>query len=136
MKSVITACILILGAAMVRGGEIILPYSAFGPQAAAHELIGMEWWQWESHGDDKDRDYPIKVVVFWDQTLEEISKVHPVDKMKLQDFRYVECSKAVLHMERIIKEFKKAKLDASDIESALSHLKKQKAEQDADNATE
>ena len=126
MKIRIIALLLALGGSAARAGEVILPYSAFGPQVAAHELIGVEWWQWDSHGDSKPRDYPIKVVVFWDQTREVTAKKHPVDKAKLQDFRYVEYSKAVEHMERTIKEFKEAKLDATRIQQALSQLKKQK----------
>jgi len=90
----------------------------------------MGWWQWNSCGDSDDRDYPIKVVVYWNQTQEETAKRHPVDKAKLRDFRYVTYSKAVHHMERIIKEFKESELDATPIERALSQLKKQKAEQD------
>lgn len=128
MKIRIIPLLLALGGSAARAGELILPYSAFGPQIAAHELIGVEWWQWDSHGDSKPRDYPIKVVVFWDQTREATAKKHPVNKAKLQDFRYVEYSKAVEHMERMIKEFKEAKLDATRIQQALSQLKKQKAE--------
>ncbi len=130
MKNLITAAFLLLGLQATRAGEVILPYSAFGPQAAAYKVIGMEWWQWDSHGDSRPRDYPIKIVVFWDQTREDTAKRHPVDRGKLQDFRYVEYSKAITHMERTIKELKDSELDASAIERGLVQLKKQKAEQD------
>ena len=89
----------------------------------------MEWWQWDSHGGKNDRDHPIKVAVFWDQTREETAKRNPVDESKLQDFRYVEYSKAVEHLERTIKGFKEAKLDASKMERTLAQLKKRKADQ-------
>ena len=128
MKNTIIALLFVLMMSTVRAGEVILPYSAFGPQVVAHELIGMEWWQWDSHGDSRPREYPIKVVVFWDQTLEETAKNHPVDQAKLRDFRYVAYSKAVDHMKKTIKEFKEAELDATPIERALTQLKKQKAE--------
>ena len=101
-RLIAAVCLLIAGASASRAGEAILPYSAFGPQAAAYELIGMAWWQWEAHGDDEDREYPIKVVMFWDQTREETAKRHPVEREKLRDFRYVEYSKAVEHMEAVI----------------------------------
>lgn len=130
MKNLFTAALLLLGLQAARGGEVILPYSAFGPQAAAYKVIGMEWWQWDSHGDSRPRDYPIKIVVFWDQTREDTAKRHPVDREKLQDFRYVEYSKAITHMERTINELKESELDASAIERRLLQLKKQKAEQD------
>lgn len=113
----------------IRAGEVILPYSAFGPQVAAYELIGMEWWQWESHGDGDDREYPIKVVVYWDQTREETATRHPVDREKLQDYRYVEYTMAVEHLEAIIKSFKEEKLDAAAMERALAELRRRKAEQ-------
>lgn len=129
MKSILSALILLLSISHVRAGEEILPYSAFGPQAAAYELIGMEWWQWDSHGGESDREYPIKVVVYWDQTREGTAKRHPVDRAKLQDYRYVEYSKAVEHLEATIKAFAEAKLDASVMERALAKLKKRKAEQ-------
>ena len=129
MKSILSALILVLSVSHVRASEVVLPYSAFGPQVAAYELIGMEWWQWDSHGDKDDHEYPIKVVVYWDQTREETAKRHPVDQAKLQDYRYVEYSKAVEHLEATIKDFAEAKLDATAMERALTKLKTRKAEQ-------
>lgn len=126
MKSLITSFVVALGAHTVSADEAVLPYSAFGPQVAANKLIGMEWWQWDAHGDGTDREYPVKVVVFWDQTQEKTAKAHPVDESKLQDFRYIEYSKAVEYLERIIKEFKEAKLDATPMEQALDQLKNKK----------
>jgi len=127
--SLLSALILMLAASHVRADELMLPYAAFGPQAIAYQLIGMEWWQWDSHGDEHDHEYPIQVVVFWNQTREETAKRHPVDQAKLRDFRYVEYSKAVEHLEETIKEFGEAKLDALAMERALTQLKKRKAEQ-------
>lgn len=130
MKRALAACFLTFAASPSRAGEVILPYSAFGPQAAAYELIGMEWWQWDSHGDERDQDYPIKVVVFWNRTRKEIAKRHPLDRAKLQDFRYVEYARAVPHMQRVLKEFKNARLDASSIERGLAQLENEyKADQ-------
>lgn len=85
----------------------------------------MEYWQWDSHG-DKDSEYSIKVVVFWEQTREETAKHHPVDKENLQDFRYVNYSKAVAHLERTIRDFRAAGLDGTLMEKALDKLKKAK----------
>ena len=118
-----------LAAVSLRAAEVALPYSAFGPQAAAYELIGMEWWQWDSHGDSKPREYPIKVVVYWNQTKEETEKRYPVDQSKQQDFRYVEYSKGIEYLARTIEDFKEAKLDATTMQRMLAKLKKQKAEQ-------
>jgi hypothetical protein len=116
MKSILTALILVLAATPLRAAEVILPYSVFGPQAAAHELVGMAWCQWDSQGDDDDRNYPIKVVVYWDQRKEETAKRHLVDQAKDKDFRYVEYSKAVEHLEHTIKDFQEGKLDAAILE--------------------
>ena len=129
MKAIYAALALIISASFVNAGEVILPYSAFGPQVAAYELIGKEWWQWDTQGDDKDKSYPIKVVVYWDQTEAETARRHPVDQTKLQDYRYVEFSKAVAHLEKTIRECRSMKLDATAIEDTLALLKKQKAEQ-------
>jgi len=129
MKTIVAALFFVLGPVTLWAGEAIFPYSAFGPQAAAYTLIGMEWWQWDSHGDSTDKKYPIKIVVFWGQTQEETTKRHPVDQAKLLDFRYVEYLKAIQHIRSSIKEFKRAGLDASQLEETLTQLKKHKAEQ-------
>lgn len=129
MKSILASLILVLAADSLRAAEVVLPYSAFGPQTAAYELIGMEWWQWDSHGDSRPREYPIKVVVFWDQTRDETEKRHPVDQSKQQDFRYVEYSKAIEHLAQMIEDFREAKLDATTMQRTLAKLKRQKAEQ-------
>lgn len=110
----------------IRAADIIFPYGAFGPQSAAYELIGMEWWQWESHGDSRPRDYPIKVVVYWDQSLEQTKKKYPVDKTKEQDYRYVEYTVATAHLEKTIKALKEAKLDTSNLEKVLTQIRAEK----------
>jgi len=100
----------------------VLPYEAFGPPSAAHELIGMNWWQWLPHGDSRPRAYPVNVVVYWNQTLEQVKEQYPVDEAKEQDYRYVEFSAAVPYWKKTIKDMKDAGLDASRLESALRQL--------------
>lgn len=130
MKRGLAALILLYTAMHLRAAEVVFPYSAFGPQSAAYKLIGMEWWQWDPHGASCDRVYPIKVVVYWDQTKEETAKRYPVSQAMKKDFRYVEYADAIEHLERTVKGFKEAKLDSSTIESTLAQLRRQKAEQD------
>jgi hypothetical protein len=101
----------------------VVPYEAFGPQAIAHKLIGMEWWQWDSHGDSRPRKYPIKVVIYWGQSLEATKRRFPVDRSKEQDFRYVEYSAAVNHMQNAIKELEALDLNTSKIHSALDAIR-------------
>lgn len=100
----------------------MLPYDAFGPQVVAHELIGMEWWQWDSHGDSEPKEYPIKVVVYWNQSLEETKKRYPVIREKEQDYRYVEYEAAKRHLTEKAKELRRAGLDPVRLEEALKLL--------------
>lgn len=107
MKSLLQIIVLFLAGMLcpLNGGELVLPYSAFGPQAMSHELIGMEWWQWDSQGDDDPRSSPpIKVVVYWDQSLDKTKLQYPVDREKERDFRYVEYSAAVSYFGKVLKE--------------------------------
>jgi hypothetical protein len=101
----------------------VLPYDSFGPQVIAHELIGMEWWQWDNHGDSEPREYPIKVVVYWNQTLEETRKKFPVDRTKEQDYRYVKYSAAIAGMEKAIRALEASELDTSKIRKALEAIR-------------
>ncbi|MGC4071717.1 MAG: hypothetical protein QM760_04240 [Nibricoccus sp.] len=97
-----------------RAADIVLAYSSFGPQVAAHELIGMEWWQWEEHGESHPRDYPIHVAVYWNQTLEQTKQKYPVDRSKEQDYRYVEYSAAVAHLKSTIRFMKRERMAFED----------------------
>lgn len=83
---------------------LILNYSDFGPQAAAHELIGFEWYQWESHGDSNpNTKYDVKVVVYRNTRLNKVKEMYPVIKGK-QDYRYVHYRDALEYCDRLIKE--------------------------------
>ena len=105
-------------------GEVVLTYDSFGPQAAAHELIGMRWWQWQSHGDSRgSEEYSIKVVVYWGQDLEAVERQYPVNEAKEIDYRYVEYDKAVSHMEAVIEEFEDLELPTESIASGLEILR-------------
>ena len=104
-------CLLILGNVLVfacmtsHHRVLILQYDDFGPQAAAWELIGMQWWQWDSHGDsDPNTKYDIKVIVYRDIPLANIKKLYPVIKEKKQDYRYLEYAKAIDYLNDNIKE--------------------------------
>jgi len=47
----------------LRKNICVLDYKNFGVQAMAHELLGFQWYQWNSHGDpDPNATYDIKVV--------------------------------------------------------------------------
>ncbi|MDO6685271.1 MULTISPECIES: hypothetical protein [unclassified Agarivorans] len=59
---------------------IVLPYNAFGPPSMSSHLLGVEWFQWQSHGDSRPREYPVKVVVYKDASLEELAAAYLIDE--------------------------------------------------------
>ena len=84
---------------------LVLKYRDFGPQAAAYEIIGMEWWQWDNHGaSDPNVYYDINVVVYRDNTLSQVKKAYPVVPAKNRDYRYLSYAKALDYIERYTQE--------------------------------
>jgi len=84
---------------------LVLQYTDFGPQAACWEYIGMEWWQWEPHGDSNPRTrYDIKVVVYKKMPLAQVQKMHPVDPGNKKDYRYLPYKKAMEYLDKRIEE--------------------------------
>jgi hypothetical protein len=83
---------------------VVLDYNDFGPQAAAYELLGMEWWQWQSHGESRPQAYNIKVVVYKDVTLDSVKQKYPVVQEQLKDYRYVSYNDAIQYLDNIIQE--------------------------------
>ncbi len=84
---------------------MLLDYDDFGPQVAAHEIIGMAWWQWDQHGDpDPGEPYDIKVVVYRDISLEQVRELFPVREEKGQDYRYLSCEQAYSYLNETILE--------------------------------
>ena len=74
----------------------MLAYDDFGPQVMAHPLLGMEWWQWEAHGDsDPSTTYPVRVVVHRGLGAAELAARYPVDPVKKLDHRYVTVERAL-----------------------------------------
>lgn len=89
----------------------IFEYEDFGPQAMAWEEIGMQWWQWDTHGmsSDPNYKYDIKVVVYQGIPLEQIKKKFPVNKSKKKDFRYFEYHDAITYLNENITELNNEK---------------------------
>ncbi len=84
--------------------EIVLDYSDFGPQVIAYEIIGMEWWQWNDHGNSRPTEYDIRVVVYKNINAEEIKKRYPVIIEKKQDYRYLKYQDAIKYLNSKIEE--------------------------------
>ncbi|MEM7146849.1 MAG: hypothetical protein AAF591_17085 [Verrucomicrobiota bacterium] len=123
MKAHIIAAIAIgLSTGWAVAGDLVLPYRSFGPQVIAHELIGMQWWRWQNHGDSQPREYPIKVVVYWDTSLDEIKRKYPVSRANEDDYRYVTRDAAISHIQDSIKKLKEHAIETSDMEDALVKL--------------
>jgi len=85
-------------------GTLVLDYQDFGPQVIAHQILGMEWWLWESYGDSNpETKYPISVVVYRGISLKAVKKLYPVDPDKFKDYRYVLLCVSLEYLEQEIK---------------------------------
>ena len=88
-----------------KAGEIlVLSYDNFGPQVIAGEIVGMEWWQWQSHGESRRVDYDVKVVVYRNLRKEVVEKDYPVIPEDEKDFRYLEYDVALAYLDEKINE--------------------------------
>jgi len=78
-----------------KSNTLTLQYQDFGPQVMSYELIGMEWYQWNSQGpDDPNANDEVKVVVYRKIPLKEVERRYPVIEGK-QDYRYLEYQAAL-----------------------------------------
>jgi hypothetical protein len=72
-----------------KSNTLVLRYQDFGPQSMSYELLGMEWYQWNTQGpDDPNANDDVKVIVYRNVPLEEVKKDYPVVEGK-QDYRYL-----------------------------------------------
>ncbi|WP_444928678.1 hypothetical protein ACJJIF_12460 [Microbulbifer sp. SSSA002] len=83
---------------------VVLNYNDFGPQVIASEIIGMEWWQWQDHGESRPRDYDIKVVVYRKVALDEIKKIYSINPDQEQDYRYLKYEAAIIFLDKKIED--------------------------------
>lgn len=81
----------------------VFDYDDFGPQILAYEMIGFQWYQWNSSGGSEPKKTDtIKVVVYWDESIEEIQKKYPVNEGKKKDYRYLSFDKAMEYLDSSI----------------------------------
>ena len=86
-------------------GTMVLDYGDFGPQAAAHKLLGYQWWQWQAHGDsDPSTKYDVKVVIYRKVKLKFVDKSYAVVPEKHLDYRYVTYDAAMAYLDGAISE--------------------------------
>jgi len=99
----------------VNQNTIVLNYSDFGPQVIASEIIGMEWWQWQSHGESRPTVNNIKIIVFREIPLNEVKELYAVNQYLQKDYRYLKYEKAI--------NFLDSKIDANVMENVTNRLK-------------
>jgi len=103
--AVLIAVVGLVGCGHKSATTVVLDYHDFGPQAAAYEVIGMGWWQWDPHGEpEPDHPYDIKVVVFRDISMEQVQELFPVLQEKAQDYRYLSYADAISYLSEAIHE--------------------------------
>jgi len=73
----------------------IFDYDDFGPQIMCHQLIGFQWFQWNSHGSSHPGivDH-IKVVVYEGLPPAEVQRRYPVEPKHRRDYRHLRASAA------------------------------------------
>ena len=100
---------------------IFFEYEDFGPQVMAHELLGMDWYQWQPHGDpDPNSTDRVRVIVYIDIELSKVQKLYPVDPRKNQDYRYVHIDRAISFLQNKTKELD----EYEDDETNFAQLRK------------
>lgn len=77
---------------------VVFDYNDFGPQVVANEIVGMEWWQWQPHGEPRPTTYDVKVVVYRNVTLGYVKNKFPVIPEKEKDYRYLEYEAALEYL--------------------------------------
>jgi hypothetical protein len=100
----IIVILFLLGCKNTSNQYLVLSYEDFGPQVLSYETIGMQWWQWDNHGDSNPKTkYDIKIVVYRDIPLKKIKSIFPVNEEEKKDFRYIEYFQSIKLIEKNIK---------------------------------
>jgi len=118
MKKIISIAMLLILASSVEAKTLVLDYADFGPQVLAHETIGFQWFQWNTQGPDSPNapNDPIKVVVYWDESINPVQQQYPVDQKSKKDYRYRKADDALSYLKKVLQEHPE-----------LEHIKKIKA---------
>lgn len=105
LAALLAACVISCTATGSHQEVLVLAYQDFGPQVIARDVLGMEWWQWQEHGDSKPGTrYDVKVAVYRHVQLEDVKKTYPVLPEQQKDFRYLEHTKALHFLDEKIQE--------------------------------
>ncbi|MBD1558140.1 hypothetical protein HC752_14475 [Vibrio sp. S9_S30] len=104
----------------------VMNYHDFGPPSLSGKLLGVEWFQWQSHGDSKPRNYPVKVVVYEGYDLERIENLYPVISIKEQDFRYVTFDSAIDFIDSSLADLNLLQEEGAPVANIIRKLEKTK----------
>src|SRR2546427_10691368 len=64
--------------------SFVMRYSDFGPPSSSYELLGAEWYQWNSQGpDDPNGRDDVKVVIYRNIDLPTVKRTYPIFKGNL-----------------------------------------------------
>jgi len=81
-------------------------YSDFGPPSSSYELLGSEWYQWNSQGpDDPNGRDDVKVVIYRNVDLPTVKRTYPIFKGK-SDYRYIEYREVMDFLDKSMEELK------------------------------
>ena len=95
--------VLMLACPAVLAETLVLDYSDFGPQVAAHRLLGPEWWQWQAHGDsDPKTQYSIRVVVYDEESESNVRSQYPLIPSENKDYRWIPLNQAFQYLDEEI----------------------------------
>jgi hypothetical protein len=98
----------------------LLDYTDFGLQAMAYQLIGYQWYQWNSHGDSiPGATYDIKIVVYQTIPLDKVKELYPVIKELKQDYRYVTYRRALKYLDRQLLEIEDIKQSSEQADQEM-----------------
>ena len=95
--------VLIFACPGVLAESLVLDYADFGPQVAAHRLLGPEWWQWQAHGDsDPKTQYSIRIVVYDEGSESNVRTQYPLIPSENKDYRWIPLNQAIQYLEEEI----------------------------------
>jgi hypothetical protein len=125
LNQIALAIIIVISCSSNNKQILILSYDEFGPQSIVWETIGMQWWQWDNHGDsDPNTKCDIKIAIYRDIPLQDVKKRFPVVKESQKDYRYLEYNSALSFLDTKIHELRKINEQwAKDIVKRLSRVR-------------
>jgi hypothetical protein len=70
------------------------------PKVVVYELIGKEWYQWNSHGSSAPNKIDdVKVIVYRNISLDKVKEMYPV-VVGQQDYRYLDYETAIKYLNK------------------------------------